>query len=78
MAVNDDDIDFIERDSRKWFRTEDNSGLHERHIMVSLAILEELKTLNANFDDLSRRMDALEEHMDPKVRKSKPDIKLGK
>lgn len=78
MAVNDDDIDFIEDDSRKWFRKEDNSGLHERHIMVSLAILQELKTMNAHFNDLSKRMDALEERMDPHVRKDKPSLKLDK
>lgn len=77
MAVNDDDLRYIEKHVKKWMRYDGGGGDPERNTAVNLAILQELKALRESFETVADRLEHIERHLDPEIKKKKSGLKLG-
>lgn len=77
MAI-DDDLRFIEEHVKDWIRYDGGGGDPERNTAVNLAILQELKALRESFGTVADRLERIEKHLDPEIKKNKPGLKLGK
>ncbi len=77
MAINDDDLEYIERHVKDWMRSSGSGGDPERNTAVNLAILQELKALRESFETVADRLERIESHLDPEIKKKKSGLKLG-
>lgn len=64
MAVEDKRLREIEKISKNAYSKMVVSAGSDRNVMVSLAILQELKKMNENFNKVSERLDRLEQLSD--------------